>query len=43
MTSALLRFVREDVVKLDMDLVAKPIDDRAARLRQGRLWEYARW
>ncbi len=38
---ALLPFVRPDVVKLDMDLVAKPIDDRAARLGKAAR-EYAR-
>jgi EAL domain-containing protein (putative c-di-GMP-specific phosphodiesterase class I) len=39
---ALLPFVRPDVVKLDMDLVARPLDDRAARLgRAARA--YADW
>ena len=39
---ALLPFVRPDIVKLDMDLVAKPIDDRAARLGKAAR-AYARW
>jgi EAL domain-containing protein (putative c-di-GMP-specific phosphodiesterase class I) len=39
---ALLPFVRPDVVKLDMDLVAQPIDERAARLGKAAR-AYAEW
>ena len=39
---ALLPFVRPDVVKLDMDLVAEPLDDRATRLASAAR-AYADW